>query len=201
MNPYDQSKKVAIFDLILNNSKPSNNHTPHFDISKLNGYSIVKLSYKNPPDMGYPYIIILKLDHGNDYDYRNNGYNQINLLLNNSSFTLVLFECLMIGWFIPKSIAIMFESIKLLIDSPEGLLPSISSQESGDGCKIVRMPNIILPNIGQTPFRLAMPNVYKCSDPVTSYRQYYLGEKSGFARWKTGNTPAWWRKEGQNESR
>jgi hypothetical protein len=149
MNPYDQSKKVAIFDLILNNSKPSNNHTPHFDISKLNGYSIVKLSYKNPPDMGYPYILILKLDHGNDYDNRNNGYNQINLLLNNSSFTLVLFECLMIGWFIPKSIAIMFESIKLLIDSPEGLLPSISSQESGNGCKIVRMPNIILPNMAQ----------------------------------------------------
>ena len=61
--------------------------------------------------------------------------------------------------------------------------------------------DIDLPGTGQTSFRLAMPDVYKCSNPVTSYRRYYLGEKSGFARWKTGNTPSWWRKEGQNESR
>lgn len=145
----EKSKNFMTFDLILNNSNPSNNYIPHFEISKLNDYNIVKLSYKNAPDLGDPYITILKLDHGNEYDNRVNGYSQINILLKNSSFTLVLFECLMIGWFIPKSIAIMFESIKLLIDSPEGFLPSISSQESGDGCKIVRMPNVILPNMAK----------------------------------------------------
>jgi hypothetical protein len=57
-----------------------------------------------------------------------------------------------------------------------------------------------LPNIGQTPFRLAMPSMYKCSDPVASYRRYYLGEKSRFAKWKIGNIPAWWQKELPNES-
>jgi len=44
---------------------------------------------------------------------------------------------------------------------------------------------------GQTPFRLAMPDIYKTNNPVESYRNYYLGEKSRFARWKTG-APSWW---------
>ena len=46
-------------------------------------------------------------------------------------------------------------------------------------------------DLGQTPFRLAMPEQYKTTDPVESYRQYYLGEKAGFAKWKTG-APNWW---------
>ena len=55
--------------------------------------------------------------------------------------------------------------------------------------------DIDLPNIGQTPFRLAMPDMYKCSDPVESYRGYYRGEKARFAKWKTGNIPSWWAEE------
>lgn len=47
---------------------------------------------------------------------------------------------------------------------------------------------------GQTPFRLAMPEQYKSSDPVESYRNYYIGEKSRFARWKTA-APNWWPRE------
>ena len=53
---------------------------------------------------------------------------------------------------------------------------------------------IKLPSIGQTPFRLAMPDQYKSDDPVLSYRTYYLGEKSRFAKWKTGLIPSWWPK-------
>ena len=44
---------------------------------------------------------------------------------------------------------------------------------------------------GLTQFRLAMPIQYKCDDPVKSYRDYYIGEKSRFAKWKTSQ-PAWW---------
>ncbi len=52
--------------------------------------------------------------------------------------------------------------------------------------------DIVLPDIGLTPFPLAMPDQYKTADPVESYRRYYAGEKSGFANWKTGNVPDWW---------
>jgi hypothetical protein len=43
-----------------------------------------------------------------------------------------------------------------------------------------------------TPFPLAMPDEYKTEDAVESYRNYYLGDKARFARWKTGNEPEWW---------
>lgn len=47
----------------------------------------------------------------------------------------------------------------------------------------------------QTPFAVAMPDEYKVKDdPVTSYRNYYIGAKSHFAQWKTGEKPAWWPK-------
>jgi hypothetical protein len=36
-----------------------------------------------------------------------------------------------------------------------------------------------------------MPEQYKCDDPVKSYRDYYIGEKSRFAKWKTSQ-PHWW---------
>ena len=42
-----------------------------------------------------------------------------------------------------------------------------------------------------TPFKLAMPQQYKCTDPVKSYRNYYIGEKAKFAKWKT-SPPTWW---------
>ena len=42
-----------------------------------------------------------------------------------------------------------------------------------------------------TPFRLAMPPQYKCSDPVKSYRSYYIGEKARIAKWKI-RPPSWW---------
>ena len=47
-----------------------------------------------------------------------------------------------------------------------------------------------------TEFAQAMPDKYKNSDPVQAYRNYYIGEKSGFAKWKT--QPPEWFMEGIN---
>lgn len=50
----------------------------------------------------------------------------------------------------------------------------------------------MLPDVGVTPFILAMPTQYIVpGDPVTSYRNYYKGEKAYFAKWKLG-PPLWW---------
>jgi hypothetical protein len=48
--------------------------------------------------------------------------------------------------------------------------------------------------VGLTPFALAMPDKYKTSDPVESYRNYYMSEeKQRFATWeKNRKKPAWY---------
>jgi hypothetical protein len=51
------------------------------------------------------------------------------------------------------------------------------------------LPNI--PDIGFTPPALAMPDQYKVDDFVKSYRNYYIGEKKGFATWKNREIPYW----------
>jgi hypothetical protein len=44
-----------------------------------------------------------------------------------------------------------------------------------------------------TPFALAMPEKYKVpGNAAQSYRNYYLGEKSHFAKWPEGQAPSWW---------
>ena len=48
-----------------------------------------------------------------------------------------------------------------------------------------------LPSTGLTPFALAMPDEYKCDDPVKSYRNYYLGEKEYLFSWTNRDTPKW----------
>ena len=46
---------------------------------------------------------------------------------------------------------------------------------------------------GVTPFAIAMPEKYHVpGDAVQSYRDYYLGEKSRFAKWPTDKIPGWW---------
>lgn len=42
------------------------------------------------------------------------------------------------------------------------------------------------------PFAQAMPEQYKNADAVTAYRNYYIGEKSRFARWPLGKIPKWY---------
>ena len=49
-----------------------------------------------------------------------------------------------------------------------------------------------LPDIGLTEFAQAMPDQYKDKSAVQAYRNYYLGEKSKFAAWRTGKTPHWY---------
>lgn len=49
-----------------------------------------------------------------------------------------------------------------------------------------------IPDGPLTPFAQAMPDEYKNPDPVIAYRDYYIGEKASFARWKNSPTPEWW---------
>lgn len=55
----------------------------------------------------------------------------------------------------------------------------------------------MLPARGRTEHVQCMPEQYKVEgDPVAAYRNYYLGEKMGFARWKHGTeTPIWVKEE------
>lgn len=43
-----------------------------------------------------------------------------------------------------------------------------------------------------TPFAQAMPDKYRCENAVNAYRNYYIGEKSRFAKWRCGEVPAWY---------
>ncbi len=50
-----------------------------------------------------------------------------------------------------------------------------------------------LPNAGLTAFALAMPDEFKCDDPVEAYRAYYRGAKASIAKWAKGRpAPTWW---------
>lgn len=42
-----------------------------------------------------------------------------------------------------------------------------------------------------TPFFLAMPDEYKATCPVLSYRNYYIGAKSHLFRWTRRDVPGW----------
>ena len=44
---------------------------------------------------------------------------------------------------------------------------------------------------GITPFALAMPDEYKTSDPVESYRNYYREAKKHLHSWKNRDQPYW----------
>ncbi|WP_218143944.1 hypothetical protein [Nitrosomonas marina] len=46
--------------------------------------------------------------------------------------------------------------------------------------------------VGLTPFAQAMPDKYKVpGNAVKAYRQFYVGEKLGFAKWTKRNIPKW----------
>lgn len=48
-----------------------------------------------------------------------------------------------------------------------------------------------LPDRGLTKPPLAMPIQYKVDCPITSYRNYYLGDKKHFCNWKGREVPSW----------
>ena len=39
-----------------------------------------------------------------------------------------------------------------------------------------------------------MPDEYKGDCAVKAYRDYYVGEKARFAKWKVSGAPWWWSK-------
>jgi len=54
-----------------------------------------------------------------------------------------------------------------------------------------------IPNIPDKEFTYppkAMPDEYKVDSVIQSYRNYYIGEKHSFAKWKYRNTPHWFKK-------
>lgn len=44
-----------------------------------------------------------------------------------------------------------------------------------------------------TEFPQAMPEEYRSNDVVTAYRNYYIKDKSRFAKWNYCNTPSWFK--------
>jgi hypothetical protein len=62
------------------------------------------------------------------------------------------------------------------------------SQDVIEWC-LVNKPNI--KDVGFTEPAKAMPDEYKVKSVVDSYRNYYMGAKSGFAVWKKREKPFW----------
>jgi len=62
------------------------------------------------------------------------------------------------------------------------------SQDVIEWC-LVNRPNI--KDVGFTEPAKAMPDEYKVKSVVESYRNYYMGAKSGFAVWKNREKPFW----------
>jgi hypothetical protein len=46
-----------------------------------------------------------------------------------------------------------------------------------------------LPSIPLTPFRMAMPEEFKCDDPVLAYKKYYLGAKQRMFKYTLRREP------------
>lgn len=66
------------------------------------------------------------------------------------------------------------------------------------GC-LAKTPSNI-PVCKRPPFAQAMPDSYKDNDAIKAYRNYYIFEKSRFAKWPDGKTPKWYLDGIQNNS-
>jgi hypothetical protein len=66
------------------------------------------------------------------------------------------------------------------------------SQDVIEWC-LVNKPNI--KDIGFTEPAKAMPDEFKVKSVVQSYRNYYMGAKSGFAVWKNREKPFWFQEK------
>jgi hypothetical protein len=64
--------------------------------------------------------------------------------------------------------------------------------KSIDVMEICLNHNESLPEKPMTPFALAMPDEYKATCPVESYRNYYNGAKRHLADWGSRNSPYWY---------
>jgi hypothetical protein len=50
-----------------------------------------------------------------------------------------------------------------------------------------------IPDTGLTPFAICMKEYPILDTPVASYRNYYIGDKHGFAQWTKRDVPSWYR--------
>ena len=57
---------------------------------------------------------------------------------------------------------------------------------------ILKLPDIVLPRSGLTPFAQAMPDELKGDNAVAAYRRFYHKDKATFASWKFRERPDWW---------
>jgi hypothetical protein len=69
------------------------------------------------------------------------------------------------------------------------------SQDVIEWC-LINVPNLKV-NGDITPFALAMDDQYKTDTSVDSYRNYYIGAKSGIASWKNREVPEWYNNKKQ----
>lgn len=61
--------------------------------------------------------------------------------------------------------------------------------KAGDIILGLEIPN--LPDVGLTPFALAMPEEYKNKDAVRAYRNYYIGDKQHLLKYTKREVPEW----------
>lgn len=64
------------------------------------------------------------------------------------------------------------------------------NHKSWDVIRSLDTPDIV--DIGLTPFAQAMPSELKSSDVVSSYRKYYIRNKSHLAVWTKRDKPSWY---------
>jgi hypothetical protein len=53
-------------------------------------------------------------------------------------------------------------------------------------------PPKYISSVGGTAIKLAMPDEYKCADPVLSYRAYYKNAKRSICKWTSPSTEPEW---------
>ena len=70
------------------------------------------------------------------------------------------------------------------------------SQEVIEWC-VTNKPNICDKGFTEPP--KAMPNQYKVKSVVESYRNYYLGDKAYFSKWKNREIPKWFSQGVENK--
>jgi hypothetical protein len=62
-------------------------------------------------------------------------------------------------------------------------------ESSGLLSKLHKIPN--LPDVGPTVQTQAMPERYRCLNPVVAYRNYYVKDKSHLFVWRNRDIPPW----------
>jgi hypothetical protein len=66
-------------------------------------------------------------------------------------------------------------------------------KEHASCVEVNKLPDPLnIPDIGFTPFALAMPEELKSDDAIASYRKFYMLDKAPFASWKVRGKPYWW---------